>query len=161
VPPLDPATPRPPSIELAPGAEENGLATMLADLVRQNIAAKPHKRADFDALHGLVAIVADDADVALTLVFSAGSSGGLTIHDGIVGIPDVTIRGSADTIIALSNMPLWSKLGLPIAGRGDKAGAEVVNGVMTALREGRFHMYGAPFHLPLVMRLTRVMSING
>src|SRR5580704_11199970 len=113
VTPLDPASLRPPSIELA-----------------------------------------DDADVALTLVFSAGSSGGLTIHDGIVGIPDVTIRGSADTIIALSNMPLWSKLGLPIAGRGDKAGAEVVNGVMTALREGRFHMYGAPFHPQLVMRLT-------
>ncbi len=120
--PYDQPRTRPASIELAPGAEENGLATMLADLVRQNLAAKPHKRADFDALHGLVAIVADDADVALTLSFSAGSSGGLTIHDGIVGIPDVTIRGPADTIIALSNMPLWGKLGLPIAKRGDKEG---------------------------------------
>jgi hypothetical protein len=156
---LSPALP--PSIELAPGAEENGLASMLADLVRQNLAQKPHKRADFDALHGLVAIVADDADVALTLCFSAGSSGGLTIYDGIVGVPDVTIRGPADTILALSNMPLWSKLGLPFPNPRDKAAVEVVKGVTTALREGRFHMYGAALHMPLLMRLTRVMSING
>jgi hypothetical protein len=149
----------PPSIELAPGAEENGLATMLADLVRQNLAAKPHKRSDFDALDGIVAIVADDADVALTLAF-AGSRG-LTIHDGIVGIPDVTLRGPADTILALSNMPLWSKLGLPFPNPRDKDAVEVVKGVTTAMREGRFHMYGAPFHMPLLMRLTRVMSING
>jgi hypothetical protein len=161
VTPLDHAATKPPSIELAPGAEENGLATMLADLLRQNLAAKPHKRADFDALHGVVAIVADDADVALTLAFSAGSSGGLTIHDGIVGIPDVTIRGPADTILALSNMPLWSKLGLPFPNPRDKDAVAVVKGVTTAMREGRFHMYGAALHMPLMMRLSRVMSING
>ena len=41
-----------PVIELAPGAENNGFATMLADLVRQNLEAKPHKVADFDAIAG-------------------------------------------------------------------------------------------------------------
>ena len=38
------------AIELAPGAEDNGLASMLADLVRQNLEAKPHKVPDFEAL---------------------------------------------------------------------------------------------------------------
>ena len=61
-------------VDLAPGAEENGLATMLADLVRQNLQAKPHKRADFNALDGTVAIVADDADVSLTLRFARGKA---------------------------------------------------------------------------------------
>ena len=42
-----------PVIELAPGAENNGFATMLADLVRQNLEAKPHKVADFDAHPGV------------------------------------------------------------------------------------------------------------
>jgi hypothetical protein len=145
-------------IELAPGAEENGLASMLADLVRQNLEAKPQKKADFDALKGSVAIVADDADVSLTLRFDSGA---LTIHDGIVGIPDVTIRGSSDTILALSNMPLMTKLGLPIPHPRDKEAVKTVRGVMDAMREGKFHIYGLAFHLPLLMRLTRVMSING
>ena len=79
-----------PEVVLAPSAGDNGLAIMLADLLRQNLEAKPHKIADFAALDARVSIVADDADVALTLVFDRGR---LTVHDGIVGIPDVTIRG--------------------------------------------------------------------
>lgn len=147
-----------PRIELAPGAEDNGFATMLADLVRQNLDSKPHKCGDFDALAGAVAIVADDADVALTLRFERGH---LTIHDGIVGIPDLTIRGSSDTILALSNMPLMTRFGLPIPHPRDKEAVRVVRGVMDAMRSGAFHIYGAAFHVPLLMRLTRVMSING
>ena len=131
---------------------------MLADLVRQNLEAKPHKMGDFEALSGAVSIVADDAEVALTLRFQSGR---LTIHDGIVGIPDVTIRGSSDTILALSNMPLMGKLGLPLPHPRDKEAVKIVQGVMTAMREGKFHIYGAAFHLPLLMRLTRVMSVNG
>ena len=151
-----------PQIELAPGAEENGLAVMLADLVRQNLEAKPHKRADFDALDGAVSIVADDADVALTLRFERGGSGTrLTIHDGIVGIPDVTIRGSSDMILALSNMPLMTKLGLPIPDPRDKEAVKTVRSLVDAMRAGTLHVYGMVFHMALVMRLTRVMSING
>ena len=103
---------------LAPGAEENGLAIMLGDLVRQNLEAKPNKMADFDALEGRVSIVADDADVALTLVFERRAAGSLTIHDGIVGIPDVTIRGPSEAILALSNMPLATPIRPPAAEPG-------------------------------------------
>jgi hypothetical protein len=148
-----------PDVCLAPGAEENGLAMMLRDLVSQNLDAKPHKKADFEALQGSVAIVADDADVALTMRFEQG--GKLTIHDGIVGIPDVTIRGPADAVLALSNMPLFGRLGLPIPNPRDPEAVKTVRLVMGAMREGKLHVYGAAFHLPLVMKLTRVMSING
>jgi hypothetical protein len=158
-------------VQLAPGAEENGLAVMLGDLVRQNLEAKPHKRADFDALEGRVAIVADDADVALTMVFDAGDADGdgptgdaggrLTIHSGVVGIPDVTIRGPAEAVIALSNMPLTTPLGLPFPARGDAEGQKTVRELTRAVREGRLHFYGMFLHLPLVTKLTRVMSVNG
>jgi hypothetical protein len=147
-----------PSVRLAPGAEDNGLASMLADLVRQNLEAKPHKNGDFRTLACSVAIVAEDAEVALTLRFHLGT---LTIHDGIVGIPDVTIRGSSDTILALSNLPLTTPLGLPFPGLRDKEGMKTVRSVMNAMTEGRFHIYGLAFHLPMLMRLTRVMSVNG
>jgi len=146
------------AISLAPGAEENGLASMLAALVRQNLEQKPYKQGDFRALSGSFAIVADDADVALTLRFEDGK---LTIHDGIVGIPDVTIRGGSDTIMALSNLPLMTRLGLPFPDPRDKAAVAVARGVMDAMRSGTLHVYGMFFHLPMLMRLTRVMSVNG
>jgi len=148
-----------PDVQLAPGAEENGLAMMLADLVRQNLEAKPHKKDDFEALRGNVSIVADDADVALTMRFERG--GKITIHDGIVGIPDVTIRGPSDAVLALSNMPLATRLGLTIPDPRDREAVKTVKLVMGAMREGKLHVYGAAFHLALVMRLTKVMSING
>jgi hypothetical protein len=148
-----------PDVELAPGAEDNGLATMLADLVRQNLQAKPQKNEAFVALGGSVSIVADDVDVALTLRFERG--GKLRIHDGVVGIPDVTIRGPSDAILALSNMPLATRLGLPIPRLGDREAAAAVRTVMGAMRAGKLHVYGMAFHLPLVMKLTRVMSVNG
>jgi len=146
-------------VRLAAGASENGLATMLANLVRQNLEAKPHKTADFAALRGNVAIVADDADVALTLSFARG--GTLTIHDGIAGIPHVTIRGPADAIMALSNMPLSRWLGLPIPDPRDKEGLATARGVLSAMLAGKLHVYGGAIHLPLVLRLTRVMTIHG
>jgi hypothetical protein len=148
----------PVDIELAPGAADNGLASMLADLLRQNLADKPHKVPDFEALEGVVAIVAEDADVCLTLRFERGR---LTIHDGIVGIPDVTIRATSELILSMSNMPLSTPLGLPIPDPRDKDAVAVSRSVMAAMQTGELRMYGALLHPGLVMKLTRVMSING
>jgi hypothetical protein len=111
------------------------------------------------ALAGTVAIVADDADVALTMRFVRG--GKLRIFDGIEGIPDVTIRGPSDAILALSNMPLATSLGLPIPSRSDPQGMKTVRELVGLMLDGRLHIYGAFFHLALVMHLTKVMSING
>jgi hypothetical protein len=149
---------RVPTIELARGADENGLAVMLSDLVRQNLEAKPHKQKDFFALRGSVTLVADDAEVALTLRFKDGV---LTVFDGIVGIPDVTVRGSSDTILALSNVPLSTPFALPLPDPRDQEEVATVRALFDAMRSGRFHVYGLFFHLPLLMRLTRVMSVNG
>ena len=155
---LRPTPTPPPAIELAPGAEDNGLASMLADLVRQNLEAKPHKQGDFRALKGSFSIVAEDAEVALTLRFDHGK---LMIHDGIVGIPDVTIRGPSEAILALSNMPLATPLGLPLPTPGDLEAQKTVRELVRSMREGKLHFYGMLLHLPLVMKLTRVMSVNG
>jgi hypothetical protein len=135
---------------------------MLADLVRQNLEAKPHKVTDFDALEGTVAIVADDAEVCLTIRFARGPKGGrLTIHDGIVGIPDVAIRGTSDVIIAMSNTPLTTPFGLPVPSPWDKEGVANFKQMLAASKAKQFQMHGALLHPGLVMRLTRVMSING
>lgn len=149
------------AIELAPGADENAFATMLADLVRQNLESKPHKKKDFDALDGTVALIADDADVALTLEFKGrkGEPGRLVVHDGIKGVPDVAVRGSADAIMGLSNVPLTRFLQLPVP--TDRPALEVLRGMVRASVTGELKIYGMFSHMGLLSRLTRVMSVNG
>jgi hypothetical protein len=146
------------AITLAPGAEENAFATMLADLVQQNLESKPHKRADFNALSGTFALIADDAEVAVTLEFKDG----LTLHDGIYHIPDVAIRGSAEAIMALSNVPLTRRFALPVP--TDQPSYELVRSLLQAVRAGELRIHGAfakRQNLQMLSRLTRVMSVNG
>ncbi|NOU29481.1 MAG: hypothetical protein HOO96_16375 [Polyangiaceae bacterium] len=144
------------TVVLSPGAEENGLACMLADLMRQNLEAKPHKLRDFRRMSGDVAIVAEDADVSLTLRFARGT---LTILDGIVGVPKLTVRGTADVIMLLSNMPI--RFGLPLPTRGDADSMDVARTVMRAMGAGELHTYGMLQHPRLFLQVTRVMSVNG
>ncbi len=143
-------------IKLAPGAEANAFATMLADLVRQNLDSKPHKKKDFDALDETLALVADDAEVALTLEFRKGS---LVLHDGIKGVPDVAVRGSSDAIMALSNVPLTRPLSLPIP--TDRPSLDVLRSMVRQARTGELRIFGMLGNLGLLGRLTRVMSVNG
>lgn len=145
-------------VHMTPGAEDNGLACMLGDLIKQNLDGKPHKMRDFRKMKGTIAIVADDADVALTMRFDGKS---VTLSDGIVGVPDVTVRGGADLIMALSNIPVTRPLGLPLPNPKNAEHMEVMNQVVSAMKDGSFHSYGMWFHLPLMLRLTRVMSIHG
>ncbi|HVJ89660.1 MAG TPA: hypothetical protein VM580_07630, partial [Labilithrix sp.] len=116
---------------------------------------------DFDVLDGTVALIADDADVALTLEFAArqGAAGRLTFHDGIKGIPDVAVRGSADAIMSLSNVPLTRLLGLPLP--TDRSSLDVMRGIVRASLSGELRVYGLFGNLGLISRLTRVMSVNG
>ena len=135
-------------ITLAPGADENGLAVMLADLLRQNLESKPKKNRDLQAITGRVAILAEDAEVAMTLRFDHGN---LTVYDGVVGVPDVTVRASSDVIIALSNVNLTRRFGLPVPNRD----------IVTAMRKGTMRVDGGGRNAAMMLHLTRIMSVNG
>lgn len=140
-----------PRIELHGAAKHNGLANMITELITQNLADHPDKRRDFAHLVGRVAIVAEDAGVALTLQFSFGA---LSVYDGIEGIPDVTVRASSDDVINLSLVELTEDSRLP-----DLKG-EVTKAMIKASREGRIRVLGAIWNIPMLIHLTRVMSVN-
>jgi hypothetical protein len=145
-------------ITLAPGADENGLAVMLADLLRQNLDQKPHKFRDLAAITGRIAILAEDAEVAMTLRFDHGD---LTVYDGVVGVPDVVVRASSDVILALSNVPLTRRFGLPIPAARDKEGRKTLSEVLGAMRKGTLDVTGAARNAAMMLHLTRIMSVNG
>jgi hypothetical protein len=136
-------------IELAAGAEEIGLAVMLKDLMRQNLAEHPHKLPDFRKLNLSIGLTVSDAELALTMAFNET---GLTIYPGIKGIPALDITVEAETVLIMSNVQI--KWGLPYY--FDEPG----QAVLTAIRQGRLKIKGMLFHFPSLVRLSRVMSVH-
>jgi hypothetical protein len=143
-----------PFIDLAPGAEGLELARSLAGLVRENVVRHPAKRAEFDRLRGSIGVIADDAGVALTLRFDFGR---LIIHAGLIGVPDVTLRGTTSALETLSALPMATPLGLS-AGVFDGTARRAARAAATAMRKGDLKVYGLGLHPRLVARLLRILS---
>ena len=138
-----------PAIELAPGADDNGLATMLATLMAQNLADHHDRARTLGRLAGRIAIIAEDADVALTIELRRGRT---VFHDGIVGIPDLTIRGGFEQIGDMSRMESIGPLPDP---RG-----EVNRAMARALREKKLRIFGLPWGLRLLVGIGEVLAVH-
>ena len=135
-------------IEIAPSAEDNGLANMLATMMQQNLADHPARAAVLEGLTGRLAIFAEDAEVAVTWVFANGHA---VVHDGIVGIPDLTLRGGFEQIGDMSRMESLGPVPDP---RGP-----VNRAMWKAVREGKLRVHGLPRGLPLLLAFGEVMQI--
>lgn len=140
-----------PTVELAKNSENNGLATIIHGLIQQNLIDKPEKLADFFKLQGRIAIVAADIEVSLTLEFNRGQ---LTIHDGIYGIPDLTVRADSEDVINLSLLEVEPRWGLP------NPRCEAFRKMLQSTKQGHLKVYGMAAHMLLILRLTRVISVN-
>ncbi|MDD9965405.1 MAG: SCP2 sterol-binding domain-containing protein [Myxococcales bacterium] len=140
---------RPISVE--PAAQDNGLALMLSELIGQNLSDDPDRGPLLERMEGRVAVVAEDAEVTVTLHFSGGH---LRVEDGIVGLPDLTVRASTEDVVQMSLVEV-GVLGLPNP-RG-----EGFRKLLSAMRTGRVRVAGGLASLPLMTRLTRLVSVAG
>ncbi len=93
------------NVELGPGADQ-GFASMMAELVRQNLQDDASKRDDFQRLKGRVCMVVEDAEVTITLAFGGGN---LRVDVGTVGTPDLTLRATSEWITQMSLME-WTSV---------------------------------------------------
>lgn len=141
-----------PSIELRAEAEQSAFATIMAELVRSNLVEQPAKLRDFQAMRGRVALFAEDAGVTITLHFQAGK---LTVHDGLHGIPDLTIRGTSEQLIDLSRVPPHPRL--PVLPDPRSA---VTRSLVRALRRRTLRIGGIASHTGLALKLSRILSIH-
>ena len=123
---------------------------MLATLLRQNIDERPEKKAAFTRMRGRVAIVLEDIGSAVTLSFTSGR---LMIHDGITGIPDVTVRAPWEWVTKMSLVELEPRFGLPDMRQ------PVAKEVAEAQKNGTIRVHGWFASMPLMLRLTQVMSV--
>lgn len=136
------------SIELSAGAEDNGLANMLSTMLRQNVEDHPERVAIARGMRGRMAIFAEDAEVAISIDFEGDR---VLFRDGIVGVPDLTIRGGFEQIGDLSRMEQVGALPDP---RGP-----VNRALFSAMREGKLRVHGLPRALPLLLAFGDVMHV--
>jgi hypothetical protein len=137
------------NIQLAPGAEEIGLAAMIKDLIAQNLEQNPHKIADFVKLNIGVGLIVTDVAIEMTMAFSKGD---MTVYSGVPDESGIVIRTRADIVMAMSNTKI--KWGLPYY--FNETGREILQ----AMRNGGLKIRGMILHLPSLIRLSRVMSVN-
>jgi hypothetical protein len=138
-----------PQVRRAPGVEESGLASMLADLIRQNLSNDPRRGADFARLDTTVLIEARDAEVSVTMEFSGGS---LTVHDGPLPAPRVRISADSQTILELAGLKIV--LGLPMI--FDRQG----RALLKKLLDGSVTISPLKGNIGALLRLTRLLSVR-
>ncbi len=138
-----------PTIELHGDAADNGLANMLATLMRQNLADHPERATAFGKMRGAIAIFAEDAEVAVTIEADGERA---VFRDGIVGIPDVTVRGGFEQIGDMSRMESLGPIPDP---RGP-----VNRSMAQALFDGRLRVFGLPRGLPVLLAFGDVMAVH-
>lgn len=138
-------------VDLGPGADRDALAVELAELVRRNVT-DADARSAFEDLRGSVALIATDASTTLTLRFDLGR---LVVHEGLVGVPEISVRGALADLRDLGRLRLPGRA-LDAAGAvGDRGG--VLRGLARALATRRLEIYGLWSHPRLVLRLLRVL----
>jgi hypothetical protein len=136
-------------IKLAPGAEENAMASMLGDMIKTNIINNPGKLNDFNKLNGNIWLTATDAGVEMTLEFKKGS---LLIHDGKFGKPMIQIATDSMTLMELANISI--KFGLPYY--FDETGLAVIK----KLLKKELVIKGLVTRTVPLTHLTKIMSVK-
>lgn len=140
-------------VTLAVGAEENDLAVWLAGRIERTLHDNPIVQRDFDALRAAVAMVAPNRRLQTTLRFDHGH---LAIHDGMLGVPDVTFCGDYDVLTSLERVPL-TKLGrLPLPPLSRSRAALWRQSAMDVLT-GELKIYGLLQHPRLITRVLRLL----
>jgi hypothetical protein len=141
--------------DLAPGGEDNQLALELLEAIRGNVQDNWSTHRVFHLMRGSIAVTAVDIGLSATLRFDHGR---LTVHDGVVGIPDVTLRGERQAIFCFSSFAFRRYLGVPFLNLSAGKGWKALRELRQAVGEGKLTIYGLWLHLPLLVRLARVMS---
>jgi hypothetical protein len=128
------------------GSESSGLATLLAELIEQNLARDPFRRR---LLRPCVAVLeAPDADVTVHVRIDAGAA---RIGDGDVPDAHLHVRADAERLLAITSAPL--RLGLPDPTRRDG------RAVLRDLLLRRIRVRGLVRHPIRLTRFTSLLSV--
>lgn len=144
-----------PIVDLAPGAEENELATAFADVLRHNLRTSKRAQKSFRAMRATVQFVSVDTTQAVTMRFDHGR---VTVHEGNIGIPAITFCGDHAAIMGLTSVPLATWLALPVPNPMRPRDWAALRALYRQLVGRKLTIYGFFSHARLVMRVIRILS---
>jgi hypothetical protein len=128
------------------GPEPSGLASMVAELIEQNLARDPGRHR---LLHHLVAVLdAPDAEVTVYLRIDPE---GVRLGDGDVPDAHLRIRADSERLLDLTTAPL--RFGLPDA--MTREGRAIARDLLA----GRLRIRGLLGHPLRLARLTKLLSV--
>ena len=128
------------------GPEPSGLASMVAELIEQNLARDPERRR---LLRRSVAVL--DAPDAEVTVFLRIDPEGVRVGDGDVPDAHVRIRADSGRLLYLTTAPLRLGLPDPLAPEG--------RAIVRDLFAGRLRIRGLLSHPFRLARLTKLLSV--
>lgn len=131
----------------APGG--SGLAEMIADLVRANLAADPARERLIETRRGAAELVVRDAGVVVGLKLVPGA---LTVTDRPVPGADLRVVADADVLLALPSVPLVAGLPDPRAPAG--------RDLLGQLLRRRLRLRVRPSGLALLRALLRLLAVG-
>jgi hypothetical protein len=138
-------------IDVSPEAEHNPLTPLIVDRIRANLEREDLSR-DFARLRACV-VMADDAGNLLTLSFDFGR---LFVHDGIFGVPDLTVQGRPADLVQLMTRALPTQASLRELFSRDAF--HRMRELVGALRSRRLRVYGLTFRPRLALRILRLLA---
>lgn len=143
---------QPYSVAMYDGAEANGVATIVATLLEQNLESFPSRIRIARAIPRPVSIVSTDTDTACTIVF--GSDEAVVFND-IVGRPSVTVIATVDQILDVSQLPMKAG-GLLPTGFFTARGLRVLQAIATR----RMVVKGLIPHTVTALRTIALISVS-
>ncbi len=139
-------------VDCDPSLTEFPLALRFAASVRA-AAEDPNRRTALARLKGSVVVIVDDVWAQFTLRFDYGR---LSIHSGVVGVPDMTLRGPEAELESLLVLPFRTEwpvlLPLPLAE------FLAVRRVVAAWAKRSLKVYGAFTHPRLLLGVLLVLA---
>jgi hypothetical protein len=129
------------------GEEPSGLASMLADLLRGNVAADPSRARLLREC--VTTLEAADAGVVATIRLSPGHA---VVADGAASRAHLRVRTSGEGLLALAAAPL--RFGFPDPFTRDG------RGVLRDIVRGRLRIGGLVSHPIRAARLTKLLSVR-
>lgn len=140
------------SIVFAPGAEENEVAAWAHRILRARTFSnvpdhEAWRKRELSLVRATIGLVAKDLRITATLRFDRGT---VVIHDGAVGIPDVTVFGTFENLASLAELPLSRVLHLPRS--------LAWTGLAGQLAAGELKIFGLATHPRLVFRLLKLFA---
>lgn len=140
-------------IDLAHGAEDHPLASLFADRIRQNASHDVARGKAFRSLRAIVQFVPFETGEALTLRFDHGR---LTVHEGSVGVPTVTVGGPLEVLLRLPDVELQ---GIVPSFRGrEERDFTVLRALGRHLARKELEVYGLFSHPRTVVRVLRLLA---